>query len=73
MASKHRFVMNALLGLSASHLAWLTQSSETRQLALQYDGVALSGLHEAIGSFSKENSDPVLACSLLLSWQATEW
>lgn len=73
MATNYEFVMHALLGLSASHLAWLTQSAETRQLALQYDGIALSGLHQAIGSFSKDNSDPILACSLLLSWQATEW
>jgi len=43
------------------------------QMAYEHRGIALKGLHEAIGSFSRENSDAVLAASLLLSWQATEW
>jgi hypothetical protein len=42
-------------------------------MAYEHRGVALKGLHEAIGAFSRENSDAVLAASLLLSWQATEW
>jgi hypothetical protein len=42
-------------------------------MAYEHRGIALKGLHEAIGSFSRENSDAVLAASLLLSWQATEW
>ena len=65
--------MSALLAFSASHLAWETGNAETDNLAYYHRGVALKGLHEAIGSFSKENSDHILAASMLLSWQATEW
>lgn len=42
-------------------------------LAYQHRGLALKGLQEAIGRFSKGNSDAVLAASILLSWQATDW
>lgn len=65
--------MSALLALSATHLAWLTDCPLTANMAYEHRGVALKGLHEAIGEFSPENSDAVLAASLLLSWQATEW
>ena len=67
------FVMSAILALSASHLAWQTENQETEQLSAYHRGGALKGLHEAIGSFSRENSDAILAASMLLSWQATEW
>jgi hypothetical protein len=65
--------MHALLALSATHMAWLTDCPLVNQMAYEHRGIALKGLHEAIGSFSRENSDAVLAASLLLSWQATEW
>jgi hypothetical protein len=65
--------MNALLALSATHLAWLTDCPLTANMAYEHRGIALKGLHEAIGNFSRQNSDAVLAASLLLSWQATEW
>jgi len=42
-------------------------------MAYEHRGIALKGLQEAIGAFSPQNSDAVLAASLLLSWQATEW
>lgn len=73
IALSNEFVMSAILALSASHLAWMTQNSETENLAYHHRGVALKGLHEAIGSFSRENADAILAASMLLSWQATEW
>jgi hypothetical protein len=73
IAASHPFVMNSILAFSASHLAWISQSSETRNLAFHHAGVALKGLHEGIASFTKANSDAVLASSLLLAWQATEW
>ncbi|KAI5817316.1 hypothetical protein BZA77DRAFT_245301 [Pyronema omphalodes] len=73
IASRHDFVMNSLLGLSASHLSWLTASPATLQLAYQHRGFAFQGLQESIGNFSKENSDAVLAASILLSWQVTDW
>ena len=65
--------MHAVLALSATHMAWLTECPLVKQMAYEHRGIALKGLHEAIGSFSRENSDAVLAASLLLSWQATEW
>lgn len=65
--------MSSILALSAAHLAWMTENSETENLAYHHQGVALKGLHEAIGAFSKENSEAILAASMLLSWQATEW
>lgn len=65
--------MNALLAFSATHLAWLTECPLVNNMAYEHRGVALKGLHEAIGSFSRQNSDAVLAASLLLSWQTTEW
>ena len=67
------FVMHALLALSATHLAWLTDCPLTANMAYEHRGIALKGLHEAIGTFSRQNSDAVLAASLLLSWQATDW
>jgi len=72
-AAQHPFVMHAVLAFSANHLAWVSQSSETRNLAFNYGAVAMKGLHEAIGTFSRANSDAILAASLLLSWQSTEW
>jgi hypothetical protein len=65
--------MHSLLGLSASHLSWLTASPATLQLAYQHRGFAFQGLQESIGNFSKESSDAVLAASILLSWQVTDW
>jgi hypothetical protein len=73
MALDYEYVMHSLLALSASHLSWLTACPATMHLAYQHRGLALKGLQEAIGEFSKENSDAVLAASILLSWQATDW
>lgn len=67
------FVLSAVLALSASHLAWQTKNPETEHLAYQHRGIALKGLHEAIGAFARDNSEAILAASMLLSWQATEW
>jgi hypothetical protein len=65
--------MHALLALSATHLSWLTECPLAANMAYEHRGIALKGLQEAIGAFSPQNSDAVLAASLLLSWQATEW
>ncbi|KAL3425959.1 hypothetical protein PVAG01_02750 [Phlyctema vagabunda] len=73
IGSSYGFVMHALLALSATHLSWLTDCPLTANMAFEHRGIAFKGLHEAIGSFSRQNSDAVLAASLLLSWQATEW
>ena len=73
IASSYPYVMHALLSFSANHLAWSRSSNETRNLHIQHGTIALRGLHEAIGSFSHANADAVLAASLLLLWQATDW
>ncbi|KAH7407025.1 hypothetical protein DE146DRAFT_606989 [Phaeosphaeria sp. MPI-PUGE-AT-0046c] len=73
IAASHSFVMHSILAFSASHLAWISQSNETRNLAFHHASIALKGLHDGITSFTKMNSDAVLASSLLLAWQATDW
>lgn len=72
-ASGHSFAMSSILAFSATHMAWITKSVETNNIAFHHRGVALKGLHEAIGNFSQSNSDAVLAASILLSWQAADW
>ncbi|KAJ5091284.1 hypothetical protein NUU61_006154 [Penicillium alfredii] len=72
IALSNDFVMSAILGLSAFHLAFLTRDKETEQLAYHHKVTALGGLQTALGSFSKENCNAILAASILLSWQATE-
>ena len=73
IADRYSYVMSAILAFSATHLAWLTKCTETTNIAYHYRGIALNGLQGAIGNFSEENSDPILAASILLSWQASDW
>ncbi|KIV99743.1 hypothetical protein, variant [Verruconis gallopava] len=73
VAASYPFVMHAILAFSANHLAWISQSAETRTIASAHGATAMKGLHEATLSFSKSNADAVLASSLLLSWQSTDW
>ncbi|EOA85255.1 hypothetical protein ACJQWK_06942 [Exserohilum turcicum] len=73
IAASHSFVMHSILAFSASHLAWISQSTETRNLAFHHASLALKGLHDGITNFTKHNSDAILASSLLLAWQATDW
>ena len=65
--------MSAILAFSATHMAWITRSIETNNLAYHHRGIALKGLQAAIGEFSEDNSDAALAASVLLSWQASDW
>lgn len=67
------YVMHALLAFSAMHIAFLTDCRRVSQMAFEHRGTAISGLHAAIGSFSRETSDAILAASLVLSWQANDW
>ncbi|TKX24357.1 hypothetical protein C1H76_3463 [Elsinoe australis] len=73
MAPAYPCVLDALKGFSASQIAWVTQSPAAREQSLQYSTSALSGLHQAVGQFSKENSDSVLATALLLIAQSRDW
>ncbi|KAH6876738.1 fungal Zn binuclear cluster domain-containing protein [Thelonectria olida] len=67
------YVMHALLAFSAIHIALLTDCPLVVRMAYEYRGIALEGLQEAVGSFCRETSDAILAASLVLSWQATDW
>ncbi|KAK6438692.1 hypothetical protein LTR95_005097 [Oleoguttula sp. CCFEE 5521] len=73
IASSYPYVMHALFSFSANHLAWVNTSPETRNIHIYHGSIALRGLHEAIGDFSQANSDAILAASLLILWQATDW
>jgi hypothetical protein len=55
------------------HLASLTSCPAVGNMAYEHRGAALKGLQDALASFSRENSDAVLAASLVLSWQAADW
>lgn len=65
--------MSAILALSALHMAYVTGSQETLNLSNHHRKIASNGLQAALGAFSKGNCDAILAASLLLSWQATDW
>lgn len=65
--------MHSVLAFSAMHIAFLTDCPIVGNMAYEQRGEALKGLQEAIGSFSRDSSDAILAASLVLSWQATDW
>lgn len=65
--------MHALLSFAATHLAWVQSSSELRKVQVQHGSIALRGLHEAIGNFSPANADAIVAASMLMCWQSTDW
>ncbi|KXJ93259.1 hypothetical protein Micbo1qcDRAFT_54373 [Microdochium bolleyi] len=67
------YVMHALIAFAATHIAFLTDCPLVGNMAYEHRGIAFNGLQEAIGNFSRGNSDAVLAASLVLSWQATDW
>jgi len=73
IGATNRYVLHALLAFSAMHIAFLTDCPLVGNMAFEHRGNALSGLQEAIGAFSEETSDAILAASLVLSWQATDW
>ncbi|KAL2025168.1 hypothetical protein VTK56DRAFT_170 [Thermocarpiscus australiensis] len=73
IGATHSYVLHALLAFSAMHIAYLTECPLVGNLAYEHRGAALKGLQEAIGTFSRETSDAILAASLVLSWQAADW
>ncbi|KAK0727402.1 hypothetical protein B0T26DRAFT_133940 [Lasiosphaeria miniovina] len=72
IGATHQYVLHSLLAFSAMHIAFLTDCPLVGNIAYEHRGIALKGLQEAIGTFSKESSDAILAASLVLSWQATD-
>ena len=73
IAVTSEFVMSSVLALSALHMAYVTGSQETLNISNHHRKIASKGLQVALGAFSKENCDAVLAASLILSWQASDW
>lgn len=73
IGATHSYVMHALLAFSASHITYLNECPVVGIMADEHRGIALKGLQEAISTFSRETSDAILAASLVLSWQATDW
>lgn len=43
------------------------------KMVFEYRSHAMVGLGKALNVFSEQNSDAILAASLVLSWQATDW
>jgi hypothetical protein len=73
IGATYGYVLHALLAFSAMHIAFLTDCPLVGNISYEHRGMALKGLHEAIGTFSRDTSDAILAASLVLSWQATDW
>lgn len=55
------------------HITFMNECPLVGSIGYVHRGKAIKGLHEAISSFSRETSDAILAASLVLSWQATDW
>jgi hypothetical protein len=73
LAFSHDFVRYALLSLSARHLKFKPGFENESKLAVtRYRAAALGKLQDAVGNFSRENSDAILATSILLSWQSDD-
>ncbi|KAL6831751.1 hypothetical protein V8C40DRAFT_237145 [Trichoderma camerunense] len=68
LATHYDFVAHTLAATSAQRLAVTTKSHEASQDAYQYRKQALHGLYRAMGCFSKENADAILAASLGCSY-----
>ena len=62
-----------MIVISANRLAYVTKSSAMLEDASFYQSLAVKGLRAALDSFSKENSDAVLAASILLLFQQKTW
>ncbi|CAK7274997.1 hypothetical protein SEPCBS119000_006458 [Sporothrix epigloea] len=73
IGATNAYVMHALLAFSASHMTYLNECPVVGIIADEHRVIALKGLQEAIGTFSRPTSDAILAASLVLSWQATDW
>lgn len=68
LATHYDFVAHTLAAAAAQRLAVTTKSYEASQDANHYRKLALYGLYRAMGCFSKDNADAVLAASLGCSY-----
>ena len=67
------YAMHSLLGLSASHLFFLTNCPLVNGIAMRHRCLAIDGLEEAITTISSVTLETILAVSVSLSWQSMEW
>ncbi|KAL7966184.1 hypothetical protein HDV63DRAFT_385735 [Trichoderma sp. SZMC 28014] len=68
LATQFDFVAHTLAATSAQRLAVTTKSHEASLDAFLYRKQALQGLYRAMGNFSKDNADAILAASLGCSY-----
>ena len=73
MAQSQPFLLDAILASTAFSISFEHNCSTAKGLAYHYGTLAVNGLQDAIGAFSKDNADAVLLASLLLASQANEW
>lgn len=66
------FVREAALAVSASRFAYGKDKAHFRMLAQKHERRAVQGLRLSLAQFQKQNSDAILATSILLSWQALD-
>jgi hypothetical protein len=64
--------MHGLSAWAAINVSHITRHLGLMQEAYYHCEHALKGLQKAIASFSKENSDAVLASSIIMAWQASD-
>ncbi|KAH7248224.1 hypothetical protein B0J15DRAFT_562394 [Fusarium solani] len=67
IAFKHPFVMHALLGLAALHVAYLNRQDKMRHMtdAAHHHTQGLQGFHEAVRFMSSDKADALFAWSML--------
>lgn len=64
--------MHALLAFTATQIVRLSSCGRAYRQLLKHRILALHGLRKAIGSFSHQASEGIMAASVILSWQATD-
>lgn len=73
LATSFSFVAHMLAAASAERLAIRAKSHQASVDAYRYHTLALSGLRQAMQSFSKSNADAILATALGCSYQMPDW
>lgn len=73
LSTSHEIVRYSLLSLSASHLGWITRSSDLDNVAARHQTSAYSSLQSAVDNFTRANADAVFSATIILSWQAQDW
>lgn len=72
IAFSSKYVMDAILAWSATHLAQMTGEKELNREMYYHRCRALKGLQAAVKDLSKRESDAALCASIIMAWQATD-